>query len=216
MSKILIVDDTSTNRELLKEVFCGEEDAHIIVEADSGPAALSAVDKDCPDIILLDVMMPGMDGFEVCKKLKAAEKYQMIPILFITAMEKTEDMVRGFELGAADYITKPINPTEVRSRVNAHLKIKEAEENRLLAESLRTVKDMIVTYNHTINQPLTTIYSYLAVLLERINENDKNHQTLQKIKKELDAINFILKKIKEIDKVKRTDYVGDTGMIDLN
>lgn len=215
MSQILIVDDNSTNRDLLKAVLSGAESEYILIEADSGLSALKAVEKNMPDIILLDIMMPVMDGFEVCKKLKENKKFNSIPVLFITAMENAEDKVKGFDVGAADYITKPFNPDEVNARVNAHLKIKESENNRIETENLKTVKGMIATYNHNMNQPLMTIYTYIEVLLGNFDEADRTAQTLKKMKKELDKVNGILKKIQSIDTVKRTDYLGDSSMIDL-
>jgi DNA-binding response OmpR family regulator len=216
MSKILIVDDNVTNRALLKALLGASGKDYMLTEADSGEAALSLVEQDLPDIILLDIMMPGMDGFEVCEKLKADARYSSVPILFITAMESVEDKVKGFKLGAADYITKPINAEEVKARVGAHLRIREAEKARAETENLQTIKDMIATYNHNMNQPLMTIYTYMEILLVKFNdEEDKTRQKLDKIKKELDTINGILKKIQAIETVKRADYVGESGMIDI-
>ena len=126
--KILIVDDQASNRQLLKVVLAQAGEGYVFVEADSGEAALQAVEQDEPDIILLDVMMPGMDGFDVCQNLKRQEKYRGIPVLFITTRDKTEDMVKCFSSGAVDYITKPINGEEVKSRVKIHVNIRKAEK----------------------------------------------------------------------------------------
>jgi len=215
MARILIVDDTTANRNLLKVVLAKASQDYVISEADSGKAALGFIQNDRPDIILLDVIMPEMDGFEVCRTLKADVKYQSIPVLFITAMEKPQDKIKGFEMGAADYITKPFNADEVKARVNAHLKIIEAEKSRTEAENLKTVKDMIATYNHNMNQPLMTVFTYMEMLLMRFNEQDKTYQTLTKMKVQLDKINKILKAIQQIDTVKRMDYVEGSGMLDL-
>ncbi len=214
-SIVLIVDDSSVNRELLKAVFDSSESCYDIVEADSGMSAFQKIESQIPDIILLDIQMPEMDGFEVCQKLKEDEKTRDIPVLFITALGDTNDKVKGFEIGASDYITKPINPDEVKARVNAHLKSREAEKSRMEAENLKTVKDMIATYNHNMNQPLMTVYTYMATLMLKFDEEDKTHQTLTKIKGELDKVNEILKKIQSISEVKKTDYVGDSGMLEL-
>ena len=217
MSKVLIVDDSRYMRKILNDILESDENDYEITEADSGQAALDAVEKELPDIILLDVVMPDMDGYEVCKKLKADEKSGTIPILFISAMEMTDDKVKGFQVGAADYIIKPIEAEEVKARIRAHLSIREAEKFRMEKENLQTVKDMVATYNHNMNQPLMTIYTYMEILLVKHgDEEDKTNQKLVKIKKELDSINDILKKIQELDTVVRADYVGDSGMIVLD
>lgn len=128
MSKILIVDDDAISRRLLREMLTKDNKGYSITEAGSGKAALETVGKDAPDIILLDAMMPEMDGFEACKTLKADKKHRSIPIIFLTVLGKTEDMVKAFRVGAADYIRKPVNAEEVAARVTVHLRIKKTEE----------------------------------------------------------------------------------------
>ncbi len=115
---ILIVDDTPENIDVLKGIL--RHDYRIKI-ATSGQLALKIVEKGKPDLILLDVMMPGMDGYEVCRHLKSSEETVHIPIIFVTAMTETEDEAMGLELGAADYITKPVNAAIVKARVRNHL-----------------------------------------------------------------------------------------------
>ena len=122
---ILIVDDTETNIDILSNVL---EDSYDVSVAMDGESALEIVRTDPPDLILLDIMMPGMDGYEVCRQLKADEKTKDIPVIFVTAMGEIEDETKGFELGALDYITKPIRPPVVRSRVRSILSLKEKTE----------------------------------------------------------------------------------------
>jgi len=116
---ILIVDDIPTNIDLLINVF--RHDYRVKVALD-GQQALNIVSEDLkPDIILLDIMMPGMDGFEVCSRLKANPATSMIPVIFITAKDDIVDEKKGLELGAVDYITKPIKPPIVMSRIRTQL-----------------------------------------------------------------------------------------------
>ena len=117
--RVLIVDDTLQNIQVLGTVL--REQQYQINVAQNGLQALEMVAKVPPDLILLDVMMPEMDGFETCTRLKADEKTREIPIIFLTAKVETEDIVRGFELGAVDYVTKPFNSTELLARVKTHL-----------------------------------------------------------------------------------------------
>jgi sigma-B regulation protein RsbU (phosphoserine phosphatase) len=123
---VLVVDDTPANIKVLMETL---KDDYRIVAAVNGQRALQLAASDPnPDIILLDVMMPEMDGYEVCAKLKADAKTRDIPIIFVTAMSDTQDETKGLELGAVDYITKPISPPVVSARVKNHLELRQARE----------------------------------------------------------------------------------------
>jgi diguanylate cyclase (GGDEF)-like protein len=118
---IMIVDDNPINIRVLSEAF---QDAYVIVFATSGGEALRMAEKSLPDLILLDVMMPEMNGYEVCGHLKMHQLLQEIPVIFITAMSQQEDEIAGLQLGAVDYITKPFNPDIVRLRVKTQLELK--------------------------------------------------------------------------------------------
>ena len=123
---VLVVDDTPANIKVLMETL---KDDYRIVAAVNGQRALQLAAADPnPDIILLDVMMPEMNGYEVCAKLKADAKTRDIPIIFVTAMSETQDETKGFKLGAVDYIAKPISPPVVSARVKSHLELKQARE----------------------------------------------------------------------------------------
>ncbi|MBI4780862.1 MAG: response regulator [Oscillatoriophycideae cyanobacterium NC_groundwater_1537_Pr4_S-0.65um_50_18] len=119
--RILLVDDTPTNLKVLSESIKSEGWFTLI--ANDGESAIEQVEYAKPDLILLDVMMPGIDGFEVCRRLKANSETQAIPIIFMTALSDTVDKVRGLELGAVDYITKPFQREEVLARLRVHLKL---------------------------------------------------------------------------------------------
>ena len=119
----MIVDDTPANIDVLRRIL--SEDGFEISIAMSGEAALSLVEKNRPDLILLDVMMPGIDGFETCGKLKANHATKDIPVIFVTAKTEVEDIVHGFKVGGVDYIAKPFKREEVVSRVQTHLKIEQ-------------------------------------------------------------------------------------------
>ncbi|MBK5418643.1 diguanylate cyclase [Pseudomonas sp. TH31] len=119
--KLLIVDDQPTNIRVLHELF--REDCDVFM-ATSGEQAISVCQSQLPDLILLDVVMEGMDGHEVCRRLKVDPVTQGIPIIFITAQQQESDEELGLGLGAVDFISKPINPTIVRARVRTHLTLK--------------------------------------------------------------------------------------------
>jgi len=118
--RILVVDDTKTNLQILVQAL---RDEYKLGVATDGEKALGYVRDHRVDLILLDIMMPGIDGYEVCRRLKVDETTRSIPIIFITAMDHVQEKARGFDLGAVDYITKPFDIIEVKARVRTHLKI---------------------------------------------------------------------------------------------
>jgi serine phosphatase RsbU (regulator of sigma subunit) len=152
--KILIVDDTPTNIQILNEVLQGD---YAIFFATNGPDGIRIAQREEPDLILLDIMMPGMDGYEVCAKIKSDPQTRQIPLIFITAMSDEVDEAKGLECGAIDYITKPVSPPIVKARVKNHLELKRhrdamealtrdlGDKNRLL-ENERTLAHKVLDY----------------------------------------------------------------------
>jgi putative two-component system response regulator len=126
-ARILLVDDNTTNLQLLHETLDGQ--GYKLLIAKNGKTALSIAQKAKPSLILLDIMMPGIDGYEVCRRLKADENTSQIPIIFITALVDEEDEAKGLGMGAVDYITKPINPELIRARVRNHLELKQYQDH---------------------------------------------------------------------------------------
>lgn len=139
-ARILIVDDNPMNLKVLSAAIKGQGDWTILVATD-GESAIEQAQYACPDLILLDVMMPGIDGFETCQRLKQQEETQTVPVIFMTALSDTENKVYGLELGAVDYITKPFQKEEVLARIKLHLKLSQLTrrlevKNALLVEEI--------------------------------------------------------------------------------
>lgn len=133
---ILIVDDTRLNIKIMTDIL---EKSYNLFQATSGPQALEIVASEKIDLILLDVVMPGMDGYEVCKRLKSDHHTESIPIIFISAMTNVEDETRGLEMGAIDYIFKPFSPPILKARVRNHIELKTCRdifEKRSLMDGL--------------------------------------------------------------------------------
>ena len=124
--EILVVEDTQASLRLLADILA--KHGYCVRPASDGSLALKSVAAKVPDLILLDVKMPGMDGYEVCRRLKADERSSRVPIIFISAFSETDRKVKGFDAGGIDYITKPFEPEEVLARVRTHLRLREAEE----------------------------------------------------------------------------------------
>jgi putative two-component system response regulator len=133
--KVLIVDDTELNIDILVEALGELYDLRVAMD---GKSALEVVGAEKPDLILLDVMMPEMDGYEVCRRLKSEFATKNIPIIFLTALDKETDEAFGLGLGAVDYITKPFNPDLVRARISTHLSLYQHREHLEELVALRT------------------------------------------------------------------------------
>jgi two-component system, sensor histidine kinase and response regulator len=151
---ILVVDDTQTNIDILIELL---DDYDIIVATD-GQSAIEILndDKDI-DLILLDIMMPYMDGFEVCEILKNNDETKDIPIIFLTAKTDVESIQKGFEIGGVDYITKPFRPIELLARIKTHLKIVKHEKKAIEHNKYIALAELIHNIAHQWRQPLSVI-----------------------------------------------------------
>jgi DNA-binding response OmpR family regulator/anti-sigma regulatory factor (Ser/Thr protein kinase) len=161
-NKILLVDDTPENLALLIETL--EPSGYQIFIADSGEKALEIAPKIEPDLILLDIMMPGIDGYETCKRLKENKKLKDIPVIFLSALDSAEDKIKAFEIGGVDYISKPFNHLEVLQRVRTHLRI---------SNMLRSLGELIRKTFHEIYTPLSIIDT--AVEMQRLEYGDTEY-----------------------------------------
>ncbi|GAK57500.1 response regulator receiver sensor signal transduction histidine kinase [Candidatus Vecturithrix granuli] len=179
-SHILLVDDTPENLQVLIEAF--KEHQIEIAVAQSGEETLEITSLFQPDIILLDVMMPGMDGFETCQQLKARKDTRDIPVIFMTALADMAHRMKGFKVGGVDYVTKPFHAEEVLARVNAHLLIRKQyqqlqEQNALIKEQreqlreLNASKDQFISIiSHDLQSPFAGIFT----LAEQIKQDVYN------------------------------------------
>ncbi|NCD10413.1 MAG: response regulator transcription factor [Negativicutes bacterium] len=152
MNKIMVVDDDRNIRELIRLIL--QREAFEVTEADDGLAALTQLEKCKVDLIILDVMMPNMDGWEFCAEVR---KYNDIPILMLTAKGETSQKIKGFELGADDYLTKPFEPTELVARVKALLKRCHIAASKIIELGRITIdrnQYMVKTANEEITLPL--------------------------------------------------------------
>jgi signal transduction histidine kinase len=169
--RILIVDDLETNRSLLREIL--ELDGMDVVVADSGAEALRAVAASKPDLVLLDVNMPGMDGLEVCKRLRADPETEALPIILVTALSERTHRLEGMAAGANDYLTKPVDRPDLLLRVRNALRLRklhaEVAEQLARLQQLEQMRDGLVhMLVHDLRTPLTGITVYLQLAQERV------------------------------------------------
>ncbi|OQY19326.1 MAG: hypothetical protein B6I35_11875 [Anaerolineaceae bacterium 4572_32.2] len=185
-STILVVDDNQVNLQLLSHMLTRH--GYKVQTVNSGAQALEAVQTNPPDLILLDIMMPEMDGYQVCEQLKANEQTCDIPILFISALDATEDKVNAFAAGGVDYIPKPFQAAEVMARVRAHLGLRALQKDlqREIAERDKLIAELDAfahTVAHDLKNPLTSVIGY-AQLLEQAYmtlSGEEQHRYLEMI-----------------------------------
>ncbi len=233
-SIILVVDDNPANLDVLFEIF--NETNFDVSYVTDGESCLELATLDPPDLILLDVMMPDMDGFEVCRCLKASDHTRGIPVIFMTALTETVDKVRGFELGAVDYITKPIQPEEVLARVKAHLTIQQLqkdlhaknEELQASNEELRaslerekglnTLKSRFISIaSHELRSPLALIGITTNMLKRyghRISE-EKKLEHLKTIENEVKRMTNTLNDVLILSKMEAGSFQFNPEFVDL-
>ncbi len=178
--RIMLVDDTPANIDVLRKTL--EKDDYDMAVAPNGEMTLKIAPRFKPDLILLDIMMPGIDGYETCQKLKSMEETKHIPIIFITAKNETEDIVKGFKVGGVDYITKPFRQEEVCARVNSQIALKSSENERkalmeelkdknIKLETLDEVKNKFIGMAaHDLRNPLATVRGFSQMLVESDEE----------------------------------------------
>lgn len=214
MEKILIIDDSLTVQEMLSEIL--RERYKLVIHSDP-VAGLAEARSNPPDLILLDVRMPVMDGFELCKKLKQGENTRCIPVIFITSLDAENDRVKGFEAGADDYVVKPFFPQELIARVKAHLGARKAKLQELEMARLAVFRELAVAVSHEINNPLTTVHAYIHLLQKELTNADASaRDMLAHMHNESRRIGDIVKRIAEASTVKTTVYHRDIKMIDLH
>ena len=182
---ILIADDSPNSIKVLVNFL--KQSGFKTLVATSGKSCLKTLERTLPDLILLDVVMPGIDGFETCRQIKASERTKDIPVIFISAIaDNTEAKIKGLSIGAVDYISKPIIREEVLARINVHLTLrkltKELMEAKEKAEAANGTKSLfLANMNHELRTPLSAILGFAKLIEISGNEGEKNPQYAQKI-----------------------------------
>jgi CheY-like chemotaxis protein len=231
---VLLVDDVPQNIQILHQILDMGEYSFAI--ATNGKETLQMVKKKLPDLILLDIMLGDIDGFEVCRQLKKDPETASVPIIFLTAKVGLEDKVKGFRLGAVDYITKPFEDAEVVARVHTHIQLKKSsdiikEYNRQLRESFgemqksyqelvdsqeklverekkSAVKALSANATHEMNQPITFIQGYLDMLIESLDMDSLNHMQKKYLTRIQEGLNKLIAIIARFTKYSHV-YLND-------
>lgn len=175
-ARVLVVDDILPNVKLLEAKLSGEY--FDVITATSGPEALEKVKKDSPDIVLLDVMMPGMDGFEVCRRLKADPDTTHIPVVMVTALTDSSDRVRGLESGADDFLSKPVNDIALMARVRSLVRLKMTVDEWRLRENTASQFGVVKSKGNLMSEPVQS--ANIIIIEDKSFEKEKFSETLRR------------------------------------
>lgn len=197
---VLIVDDNLNNVKIIALTLRPLN--YKIVITTNGNSAIEMVERTKPDIVLLDIMMPGMDGYETCKIIKSKKENENIPVIFLTALNEKENIVQGFDAGGVDYITKPFNKDELISRVKTHLELKLTKDELLKTtnylKEINAVKDkMFSIIGHDLRSPLGSVKMTLEFLSHTVPENldDDFKSTFKLLVKATDEVFSLLENL---------------------
>ena len=215
---MLVVEDTIENLRLLSELLGGQ--GYEVRAVTNGRQAIQAVEREPPDLILLDINMPEMNGYEVCRHLKAQERSKDVPVIFITALTDTVDKVRAFDAGGVDYVTKPFQIEEVLARVKTHVALRRAQAG--LADSytrLRAVEqlrdDLVHMVVHDLRSPLGALLINLRLLESVATLGDDDRQILQSAIESAEAIERMTNTMLDVSRLEAAKMPVDPAVWDL-
>lgn len=216
--EILIVDDVPANLKVLGEILKAE--GYLVRPVPNGTLALQVAERTEPDLILLDIMMPDLNGFEVCKRLKENEKVSDIPVIFISALNDTQDIVKALQCGGVDFITKPFQSEEVIARVKIHLKLRH-QSKKLMEQSIELQK-LIATKDkffsilaHDLRGPIGGFMGITDFLLEDLSADEKNELSIE-LNHSAHSLFSLLENLLEWARIQQGQIAFNPVDIDLN
>lgn len=206
-ARVLVVDDILPNVKLMEAKLAGEY--YDVLTAMNGPQALSMIEADAPDIVLLDVMMPGMDGFQVCKKIKENPETAHIPVVMVTALTDPSDRVKGLEAGADDFLSKPLNDTALMARVRSLVRLKMTVDEWRTRENTASQLGVVETASNAMVEPVKG--ARILVIEDRSFESDK---FVEALKADNDVIHVVEAGPAAMEEIKEEDF--DLIAVSLN
>ncbi len=214
-STLLVVDDSPVSSMLVSLILKKHSD-YCTVRVWDGQACIKKAKEVKPDLILLDIQMPGMNGIEVCKVLKKDERTRDIPVIFVTASTDNETLKEAFESGGNDYVRKPVNKIELLARIKSVLLNKKMEKKLMEEEKLKGVLEMAGGICHELNQPMQVVSGYSELLLMDIEKDNSAYPYIKMIKEQTDEMGSITKKLMRITKYETRDYIEGSRIIDID
>jgi len=231
MLTILLVDDERMNLKILETIL--RRGGYQFLEAESGEEALKLLERENVDLILLDLMMPGMDGFQTLEKIKQNPSTTFIPVIIASALKDSIDIEKGLELGANDYFTKPLSDDDRRFRLplkvrnlmkmkkmqdelaNLNYELRKTQEKLIEKEKESAVVEMAGAASHELNQPLTAILGNLQLVMTKLPAGDPLTEKLNKVLNQVERMVEIVKKIGQITRYRTKQYAENVKIVDI-
>ena len=232
---ILVVDDSEINVDIIEARLAPKN--YRVRRAYGGAETLRICDEQTPDLIILDLVMPEMDGFEVIRRLKLGEDTRAVPIIALTALQEFQDKIRAIELGASDFITKPFNSVELLTKVHALLEakryqderreqaarlekayreLKTSQEQLVKAERLAAIGQLGIAACHEINNPLTVVLGEIELLSQTAQLPPKAAARVKRIRAHAQRVAGVVAELGNINSEATKEYVRGASMIDLH
>jgi len=212
--KILIAEDENVTRAILSRKLTGW--GYEVLSASEGHEAWELLQQaDAPKLAIVDWMMPGMDGIEICRRLKALDEALPAYVIMLTSRDNEDDIVRGLDSGADDYIVKPFKSSELRSRINSGRRMLELQAGLLEKEKLQGVIEMSGAVCHEMNQPLQVVSGIAELLLMDIEEGDPLYEKVIMLKEQTERMGQITNKLMQVTSYKTKVYL-DNKIIDID
>ena len=204
--KILIAEDDNITRSLLGRKL-SKWGYEVISTVDGDEAWVKLQSTDAPKLVILDWMMPGMDGIEVCRKLRQMETIIPTYVILLTALDDKKDLIEGFDVGADDYIAKPFDNDELRARINVGRRIIGLQTTLAEKEKLQGVIEMAGAVCHEMNQPIQAISGFSELLMMDIEDDSPFYKKIKGIQEQTERMGEITKKLMSITKYETKDYL---------
>jgi CheY-like chemotaxis protein len=193
-----------------------EKNGYRTLSATNGPECLQLAKTSKPHVILLDIIMPGMSGIEVCKALIDDEETNNIPIIFVTGNTDDKILEEAFEAGGTDYVRKPVGKTELMARIRSVLTHKMLLTQLIEEKKLQGVLEMAGAVCHEMNQPLHVIAGYSDLLMSNMPEDDSRYDYISEIMEHVKRMELITNKLMNITQYKTCDYIAGTKIVDID
>lgn len=204
--KILIAEDNDTSRRILEAILI-KWGYNVTSASDGNEAWEKLQDKDAPRLIILDWMMPGVNGVELCRRLRQADFVEPMYVILLTARDEKNDMVEGLGAGADDYIAKPFDKDELRARIDVGRRVVELQTALLEKEKLQVIFEMAGAICHELSQPMQAISGNSELMLMNIREDNPIYRNIKTIKDQVDRMGEITRKLKRVTRYKTKKYI---------
>ncbi|MCR4408111.1 MAG: response regulator [Anaerolineae bacterium] len=215
--RILLIDDDQEVAGIVVRFLKSE--GYSVQHANNGRAGLDIIEQEIPDLLLLDVSLPDLDGYEICRRLRGDARTEQLNILMLTGRGSVNARVTGLGSGANDYLIKPFDPQELLARIQAQLRLKALRERLVQMEKIATIGQMVITLSHEINNPLTAIVWHAELLHERMeslpNIPPDVLTSLEAIEHEAHRIREVMTRLARVTQPVVTEYLPGTSMIDI-